>query len=495
MCAAVNCVLHQRGNCEALANPEKIHGGVSMSSSSPGSRPHHVPQQTEMDLTWQELMAITEEFEAPGENPFEPVAYHPAEAAAALGGFGMSQAPAEPLLPGCGTNPAMPYEGSYPEAMAACQRMGNCAEPLYERPGVQVGSRLLPTTNSIQPPLMNVLDHMDLTGPSDRNPAMESVCRAQVCPMPGQEEILKQTPPDDLESDSGLSLGSSPPVASPGNVITGGTAYMGTELTRGYSDREPMEGTVEHGRMRPNLFYSMDYQHPMNTYSYPAAPSSYYPPPSSLPHFQQHQRLQQPSSLKHPHVLAPALHDLHLNGSGLPGNRVDSFRGTCGKLKGAAGMPARGEGPLSRDERRALALKIPFPLDKIINLPVDDFNELLTQYTLNDAQLTLVRDIRRRGKNKVAAQNCRKRKLENIVNLEGELNQLRAQRDHLMREGAEYQRNLALVRHHLSDLYVEVFSQLRDEQGLPYSLDHYSLQQANDGSIFLVSHNTAELGE
>ncbi|KAL4646197.1 hypothetical protein GN956_G9232 [Arapaima gigas] len=490
MCAAVNCILRQRGNCEGLANPEKIHGGVSALSNSPGSQPHHTPQETEMDLTWQELMAITEEFEAPNENPFEPVVYHPTEPVVGLGGFGMSQAPAEPLLPGCGARPTTVYDGPYPEAMAACQCIGNSTETLYERPGVQVGSRLLPSSNCIQPSMMNLLDHVDLPGVSDRNQRMDSVCQTQVRSMPGQAEILKQTTSDDLESDSGLSLGSSPPVASPGNVATGGTAFVGPEIVRGYSG-ETLESMVEHNRMRPDLFYSMDYQHPMNTYAYPATPSSYYPPPTSLSHFQQHE---QPTSLKRPHILAPTLHNFHHSGSVLP-NRVDSCRGTYGKPKAVVGTPARGEGPLSRDERRALALKIPFPLDKIINLPVDDFNELLTQYTLSDAQLTLVRDIRRRGKNKVAAQNCRKRKLENIVNLEGELDQLRAQREHLLREGAEYQQNLALARRHLSDLYVEVFSQLRDEQGLPYSLDHYSLQQASDGSIFLVSRNSTELGQ
>uniref|UniRef100_A0ACB8EMC8 Uncharacterized protein n=1 Tax=Sphaerodactylus townsendi TaxID=933632 RepID=A0ACB8EMC8_9SAUR len=56
----------------------------------------------------------------------------------------------------------------------------------------------------------------------------------------------------------------------------------------------------------------------------------------------------------------------------------------------------------SRDERRALAMKIPFSVEKIINLPVDDFNELVSRFPLNEPQLALIRDIRRRGKNKVA---------------------------------------------------------------------------------------------
>ena len=39
----------------------------------------------------------------------------------------------------------------------------------------------------------------------------------------------------------------------------------------------------------------------------------------------------------------------------------------------------------------------------IINLPMDEFNDLLSKHELTEEQLTLCRDIRRRGKNKVGA--------------------------------------------------------------------------------------------
>lgn len=37
----------------------------------------------------------------------------------------------------------------------------------------------------------------------------------------------------------------------------------------------------------------------------------------------------------------------------------------------------------------------------IINLPMDEFNERLSKHDLSETQLSLIRDIRRRGKNKV----------------------------------------------------------------------------------------------
>lgn len=59
------------------------------------------------------------------------------------------------------------------------------------------------------------------------------------------------------------------------------------------------------------------------------------------------------------------------------------------------------EDHLTRDEKRANAMNIPMPVDEIVNLPMDEFNERLSKYDLSEAQLSLIRDIRRRGKNKV----------------------------------------------------------------------------------------------
>uniref|UniRef100_A0A8D0GZG1 Nuclear factor, erythroid 2 n=1 Tax=Sphenodon punctatus TaxID=8508 RepID=A0A8D0GZG1_SPHPU len=133
------------------------------------------------------------------------------------------------------------------------------------------------------------------------------------------------------------------------------------------------------------------------------------------------------------------------------------------------GHLARAELAGSRDERRALAMKIPFPIENIINLPVDDFNELVSRFPLSEPQLALVRDIRRRGKNKVAAQNCRKRKLETLVQLECELAELGRQRQRLLRDRGEVDRTLALTRQKLGALYRQVFRMLRDEAGKAYS--------------------------
>uniref|UniRef100_A0A8C7JD50 Nfe2 like bZIP transcription factor 2a n=1 Tax=Oncorhynchus kisutch TaxID=8019 RepID=A0A8C7JD50_ONCKI len=146
----------------------------------------------------------------------------------------------------------------------------------------------------------------------------------------------------------------------------------------------------------------------------------------------------------------------------------------------------RSEKRLSRDEQRAKALQIPFTVDMIIDLPVDDFNEMMSKHQLNEAQLALVRDIRRRGKNKVAAQNCRKRKMENITELEYDLDSLKEEKERLQTEKTKNDSSLRKTKQQLNTLYLEVFGLLRDEEGKPYSPLEYSLQQTTDGTVFLV---------
>ncbi|XP_062703305.1 segmentation protein cap'n'collar isoform X2 [Aedes albopictus] len=141
---------------------------------------------------------------------------------------------------------------------------------------------------------------------------------------------------------------------------------------------------------------------------------------------------------------------------------------------------------LTRDEKRARALQIPIPVQDIINLPMDEFNERLSKYDLSENQLSLIRDIRRRGKNKVAAQNCRKRKLDQIVTLADEVKDMKQRKERLLRDREIIQTERKRIRDKFSALYRHVFQNLRDSEGNPYSQEHWSLQQSADGTVVLV---------
>ncbi|XP_030058022.1 nuclear factor erythroid 2-related factor 3 isoform X2 [Microcaecilia unicolor] len=147
----------------------------------------------------------------------------------------------------------------------------------------------------------------------------------------------------------------------------------------------------------------------------------------------------------------------------------------------------------SRDERRAKALRIPFSVEEIVGMPVDVFNSLLSKYYLTDVQISVIRDIRRRGKNKVAAQNCRKRKLDAILNLENDVCQLQAQKASLLKEKAQCNKSVSQMKQKLSDLYRSVFSQLRDEHGRPVNPSRYALRCHSDGRILIVPRGAFKL--
>ncbi|XP_027752506.1 nuclear factor erythroid 2-related factor 2 isoform X3 [Empidonax traillii] len=260
---------------------------------------------------------------------------------------------------------------------------------------------------------------------------------------------LSGTGPECNDSDSGISLNASSSIASPEHSVES-SAYG--DKTLGCSDSEMEDTDSAPGSVLQSnaSVHSMQFQDQVFS---SMGPNTQTP---SLPCINTPKK-EPPAAPGHPK--APFTKDK-------PSSRLEAH--------------------LTRDEQRAKALQIPFPVEKIINLPVEDFNEMMSKEQFNEAQLTLIRDIRRRGKNKVAAQNCRKRKLENIVELTQDLTHLKDEKEKLLKEKGEHDRSLRQIKKQLTTLYLEVFSMLRDEDGKPYSPSEYSLQQTRDGNVFLV---------
>nr|XP_043869581.1 endoplasmic reticulum membrane sensor NFE2L1b isoform X2 [Solea senegalensis] len=291
---------------------------------------------------------------------------------------------------------------------------------------------------------------------------------------------------EELDSDSGLSLDSSHSPASPSSSETSCSSAASSSSTSatfseegavGYSTDsevatvETEEGAVGGHQPGYSKLCRMSYQDPSQFHSLP-----------------------QLDSISHNHTYNLPLSSAFTEH---PELAISAGKKTVRDKQSSKLQPAHDffDKHASRDERRARSMKIPFSNEKIINLPVEEFNELLAKHHLSEPQLALIRDIRRRGKNKMAAQNCRKRKLDAIINLEQGVQDLRRDKARLLKEKMEFIRSIRQMKQKMQSLYQEVFTQLRDEEGRPYSPTEYSLQYSTDGSVLIMPRSLSAAAE
>lgn len=121
-----------------------------------------------------------------------------------------------------------------------------------------------------------------------------------------------------------------------------------------------------------------------------------------------------------------------------------------------------------------LIAQVPIAVVDIINLPMDEFNERLSKYDLSETQLSLIRDIRRRGKNKVAAQNCRKRKLDQILSLADEVEEVRKRKERLLKEQESAVAERKRIMKKFQDLYKHIFEVIIRSDHLHHIFSRYS---------------------
>merc|ERR1719384_919143 len=106
-----------------------------------------------------------------------------------------------------------------------------------------------------------------------------------------------------------------------------------------------------------------------------------------------------------------------------------------------------------RDELKAKKMRLPF-------------TEMLTRPGLRPDQIKLCHDIRRRGKNKVAARNCRKRKMDTIEELQNQVDQVRRRREELLRAREQLEAERARWSSKLSYIEETVLAGIGKELGM-----------------------------
>ncbi|KAG7243051.1 hypothetical protein INR49_016426 [Caranx melampygus] len=139
------------------------------------------------------------------------------------------------------------------------------------------------------------------------------------------------------------------------------------------------------------------------------------------------------------------------------------------------------DGDTEANNKRAAEIQLPFPVEQISTLTRSAFQQLLRHHNLTQDQLEFVHDVRRRSKNRVAAQRCRKRKLDSIHQLECEIKRLKSEKERLLREQTELEQNLEETRQSLCGLCKSVSIESGSEQ------DHLQLLAKLSSSDFPMS--------
>lgn len=110
-----------------------------------------------------------------------------------------------------------------------------------------------------------------------------------------------------------------------------------------------------------------------------------------------------------------------------------------------------------QDEETLRLYNIPLSLYDITQSSTDEYNLHLAHLNyLTPEQIHVIKDIRRRGKNKIAAQNCRKRKAINVESLLDEVDELKRVKHELEERKKLFQQQIRETRHSYEYLHQQV---------------------------------------
>ncbi|XP_069886639.1 transcription regulator protein BACH1 isoform X2 [Dipodomys merriami] len=133
--------------------------------------------------------------------------------------------------------------------------------------------------------------------------------------------------------------------------------------------------------------------------------------------------------------------------------------------------------------------------ERIISLSRNDFQSLLKMHKLTPEQLDCIHDIRRRSKNRIAAQRCRKRKLDCIQNLESEIEKLQNEKESLLKERDHILSTLGETKQNLTGLCQQVCKEAALSQEQIQILAKYSASDCPLSFLLSEKGKSATEGE
>ena len=128
----------------------------------------------------------------------------------------------------------------------------------------------------------------------------------------------------------------------------------------------------------------------------------------------------------------------------------------------------------------------PVTRDKLISMPVEEFNRLLSVAGLNDIEVAFMKEWRRRGKNKTAAMVARKRKRDELTDLDVEVEQLRKQKTGLKSKYDQLRSDIVALRERAQAAEDRVYRRYSLQSGIPVSRDSHMIHIDKGGKVLLA---------
>lgn len=278
-----------------------------------------------------------------------------------------------------------------------------------------------------------------------------------------------------------------PPVLTPGlpNTIPGDHSFVfedyqllgeGEPHPERVTARLPEPATLPHATLPPPED-PFSFPPPEDPFSLNELDCSLPPPPKQPRREGSHQRgafhMDSGPSLFHSPVASPVSLVSDLGSANSPASVTG----------GGVSVVLNSDGSQTIDVENTVQLKVPKPhepsvtldRDKLIDMPVEEFNLLLQMSALSESGVAFMKEWRRKGKNKKAAQIARKRKRDEMGGLEGEVQLLKETATAKEEEKAVLLRQLMEWKKKCEGLEDQLLARYSHERGTSYSRDSHRL--------------------
>ena len=136
---------------------------------------------------------------------------------------------------------------------------------------------------------------------------------------------------------------------------------------------------------------------------------------------------------------------------------------------------------ISRSSKRK-----PITRDKLITIAVEEFNQLLEEAHLSEIEVAFMKEWRRRGKNKAAAQVARKRKREEVSGLDEEVQKMRQQKDELQKRYDHLRSLIESLKKRSSIAEDRIFQKQSQVSREPVSRNTHHIHVTDDDKLLLI---------